>query len=218
MKNTTFKKPEASILFSSFQMNTLILRSPALRSLLAILVFLTSFTVASADSNTHTAANASGVNFELREELKDHLHTLDSLVSQDETRNGIPLEDRVVVVTFFASWCPPCLKEFIALNSIKNKLGDDNITVVAVNVFEEFDNNDATRMAKFLETTKPEFTVLKGTELSRKLFGNIRRIPTLLIFDQGGELAFNFIHVQGAGADQQSVNDEELLNVIQPLL
>ena len=121
-------------------------------------------------------------------------------------------------MTFFASWCPPCLKEFAALNAIQNKLGEDKLTIVAVNVFEEFDNNDEARMANFLQTTQPEFLVLEGTDLSRELFGNIRRIPTLLVFDQSGDLAFDFIHAQGASAEEQTVDDEELLNVIQPLI
>jgi len=73
-------------------------------------------------------------------------------------------------------------------------------------------------MANFLETTQPEFIVLEGTDVSRELFGNINRIPTLLVFDQAGDLAFNFIHAKGAAKDSQTVDDEELLNVITPLL
>jgi len=201
MNTYTFKKPETSLLN---------------RSLLTLVLLLMSFATASADSATSTKASIKGI--ELREELKDHLHTLDTLVARDESRTNIPLEDRVVVVTFFASWCPPCLKEFAALNSVIDQLGKDKVTVVAVNVFEEFDDNDATRMAKFLKTTQPVFDVLKGTDLSRELFGNINRIPTLLIFDQSGELAFNFIHARGAAKESQTVNDEELLNVITPLI
>ena len=199
MKNYTFKKPDTSLFF---------------RSLVAIIFLITSFTTVSADSTTKT----SSVALELRQELKDHLHTLDTIVDRTDSGDNIPLEDRVVVVTFFASWCPPCLKEFAALNSILNKLGEDNVTIVAVNVFEEFDNNDATRMVNFLDTTQPEFMVLKGTDVSRELFGNINRIPTLLVFDQSGDLAFNFIHAQGADKHSQTVGDEELLGVITPLL
>ncbi len=201
MNTHTFKKPETSLLN---------------RGLLALTILLMSFATAIAYSATPT--KASGASIELREELKDHLHTLDTLVARNESRTDIPLEDRVVVVTFFASWCPPCLKEFAALNSMLGQVGEDNVTVVAVNVFEEFDDNDATRMAKFLKTTQPVFDVLKGTDLSRELFGNINRIPTLLIFDQSGELAFDFIHARGADKDSQTVNEEELLNVIKPLL
>jgi len=85
-----------------------------------------------------------------------------------------------------------------------------------VNVFEEFDDNDEVRMEKFLQTTQPEFAVLKGTVQSREMFGNIRRIPTLLVFDREGNLAFDFVHAQGA--TKQSVDSEELLGAIRPLL
>jgi len=193
--------------------------SALIRGLLLLAFVLTSLATTSGVSIA--AAKAYDGSFELREELKNHLHTLDALVTQDDITNGgtnIPLDDRVVVVTFFASWCPPCLKEFAALNAIQNKLGEDKLTIVAVNVFEEFDNNDEARMANFLQTTQPEFLVLEGTDLSRELFGNIRRIPTLLVFDQSGDLAFDFIHAQGASAEEQTVDDEELLNVIQPLI
>ena len=197
MNKTMIKKPVNAVLFHT----------------MPVLVFILTLLLTSV---TSTAEGA-----DLSTKLKDHLHTLDALVPQDEITDGgrnIPLDDRVVVVTFFASWCPPCLKEFAALNAVLKTVGQDNVTVVAVNVFEEFDNNDETRMANFLETTKPEFLVLKGTDLSRELYGNIKRIPTLLIFDRAGDLAFNFIHAKGAAAGDQAVDDEELLNVIQPLL
>lgn len=150
-------------------------------------------------------------------EQKSHISDLPSILSADRTiTDDIPFDDRVVVVTFFASWCPPCLDEFKALNIINRKLGTDNVTIIALNVFEEFDNNDEARMVKFLQNTQPEFRVLKGSEESRKLFGGVNRIPTLLVFDRAGNMAFNFVHKRGAR--KQSVDESELLGAIQPLL
>ena len=154
---------------------------------------------------------------QLSAEQRAHISELPSILTAEQTiTDDIPFDDRVVVVTFFASWCPPCLDEFKALNAIKNKLGTDNITIVALNVFEEFDDNDEVRMAKFLDNTQPEFRVLEGTDESRELFGGINRIPTLLVYDRTGNMAFNFVHKRGA--KKQSVDESELLGAIEPLL
>ncbi len=156
---------------------------------------------------------------ELRVAQKHHISLLPDLLAEnsgDHTDDDIQFEDRVVVVTFFASWCPPCLDEFKALNVISSEFGPDNITVVALNVFEEFDDNDEARMQAFLQNTQPEFTVLKGNKDTRELFGGIKRIPTLLVFDRSGRQAFNFVHQRGA--EKQSVDASELLDAIRPLI
>lgn len=162
---------------------------------------------------------------ELSLEQKAHIHQLPSIkpVATDSENDlaesgadSISLEDRVVVVTFFASWCPPCLDEFRALNAVKRKLGEDNLTIVALNVFEAFDDNDDVRMAKFLDNTQPEFHVLEGNVESRELFGGINRIPTLFVYDRAGKLVFDFVHKRGA--TKQSAEVSELMEAIQPLI
>jgi len=167
-----------------------------------------------------TQSSVASDGLQLRQEHIDHLITLDSLRDGESdnkllTNNNF-LQDRVVLVTFFASWCPPCLDEFMVLNDIQRKLGTGNFTVVAVNVFEEFDENDETRMLNFLLKTRPEFFVVKGTDESKKLFGDINRIPTLIVFDKNGDEAFSFIHKRGA--TKRSVDSTELLNAIRPML
>ena len=153
---------------------------------------------------------------ELNTDLKDHIHSLPSIPAEGQRSDSIQFDDRVVIVTFFASWCPPCLDEFEALNHIIRQVGTENVTVVALNVFEEFDDNDEIRMSRFLQRTQPEFRVLGGNETSLELFGGINRIPTLFVFDKSGKPAFNFVHTRGA--DKQSVDALELLEAIRPLL
>ena len=196
--------------------NSFISTAKFLQSLTFILSLLITLPSGAANLIPAKAATTSIKQLEFRQELKDHLNTLDRLVDIDAQADGVTVDDRVVVVTFFASWCPPCLHEFKALNEITDQLDKDKFSVVAVNVFEEFDDNDEARMAKFLDTTQPEFAVLKGTVQSREMFGDIRRIPTLLVFDREGKLAFDFVHARGA--TKQSVDAEELLGAIRPLL
>lgn len=144
-----------------------------------------------------------------------HILSLETLV---ETKSLKPeeLKNKVTVVAFFASWCPPCRDEFKALNEIKQQLKDQAPTIIAINAFEDFDGNDVARMTKFLNDTQPSFHLVKGTDDSLKLFGDVFRIPTLYVFDQSGKLAFDFIHKPNA--KKRSVETNELMDAIKPLL
>ena len=105
-----------------------------------------------------------------------------------------------VLVSFFASWCPPCRVEFEHLNELTHKFGGERIRIVAINVFENFfnDDQDQLRLRRFLADMKPRFHVVEGTESIKRAFGNVDRIPTLFVFDGDGKPVMHFIHKRGA--------------------
>lgn len=126
------------------------------------------------------------------------------------------LSGKIVIVTFFASWCPPCKWEFQSLNTLRKTYGEDELAIVAVNWFEEWgDSAGGKRMERFLTSTKPNFPVISGTNPVIGKFGGIDRIPTLFIFDRRGREAYSFIHLQGA--KKMHAGTEELINVIETL-
>lgn len=42
----------------------------------------------------------------------------------------------VVIVNFWATWCPPCLREFPALERLKREMVDRPLEILAVNAYE----------------------------------------------------------------------------------
>jgi thiol-disulfide isomerase/thioredoxin len=111
------------------------------------------------------------------------------------------LQDRVIVVAFFASWCPPCRPEFAELNTVRRAFSGDDVSVIAINRFENhFPDSSGARMKRFLRTTGPEFTVIEpnSDEVIKRIFGDISRIPTVYVYDRAGHPVYSFIHQQGA--------------------
>ena len=125
-------------------------------------------------------------------------------------------DDKVLIVTFFASWCPPCRQEFADLSAVYRQYRQAGLEVVAINLFEDFDNfSDDERLAAFLELTQPPFTVVKGNDAISQQFGTIRRIPSLFVFDRQGRRVLAFAHERGA---QATLDAAALRQVISPLL
>jgi thiol-disulfide isomerase/thioredoxin len=128
-----------------------------------------------------------------------------------------PPAGKVAVVTFFASWCPPCRTEFRHLSAVQRHYPASDLNIVAINLFETWaGQSNAARLDRFLKDTKPRFTVIRGNDGISQRFGGITRIPTLLVFDRRGRMAYRFIHK--TGATKQQVEEAELRQVLDGIL
>ncbi|MXY58712.1 MAG: TlpA family protein disulfide reductase [Gammaproteobacteria bacterium] len=58
-------------------------------------------------------------------------------LGKDQRGKTVDLKDlrgKVVIVTFWATWCPPCRKELPVLETIQQHAGRDRVRVIAVNI------------------------------------------------------------------------------------
>lgn len=107
------------------------------------------------------------------------------------------LEERAVLVTFFASWCPPCRAEFRDLARLHDAYRDRGLRIVAVNLYETWGNySDEGKLLAFLEASDPPFTVLRGEARTAGLFGQVRRLPTVWVFATDSRPTLHFVHAQ----------------------
>jgi thiol-disulfide isomerase/thioredoxin len=100
------------------------------------------------------------------------------------------LEGRVVVVEFWATWCPPCRSTLAWLGELKKRYGE-RLSVMAIAV--ESEEKDVRELTKELPVN-----IVMGTESLVNPFGTLGSVPRMFVFDQKGKTAGVFY---GAPAD-----------------
>ena len=112
------------------------------------------------------------------------------------TLDGKPmkLEDmrgKVVVLNFWASWCPPCVEETPALNRLQAKIAPQGGIVLAVSEDESEPNYE-----KFLRDQNVSFPTWRDPEQKVNLLYGTTIFPETYIIDRDGKLARKVIGPQ----------------------
>ncbi len=108
---------------------------------------------------------------------------------QDSDRR-VSLHDfrgKVVVLNFWATWCPPCIEEMPSLVAMQRQLGDQ-VTVLAVSTDVNADDYQ-----RFVQSRKLQLlTVRDGAQKSNALYGTFG-FPETYVIDGHGIVRRKFI-------------------------
>jgi peroxiredoxin len=91
---------------------------------------------------------------------------------------------KVVVLDFWATWCPPCRAEIPGYTELMTKYGADGLVIVGVSM----DEGGPEVVKPFMEKMKINYPVLMANEGIAAAFGGMDAIPTTFIIDRSGEV------------------------------
>lgn len=92
---------------------------------------------------------------------------------------------KVVLVNFFATWCPPCREEIPGLVSLSKAYPADKVVIIGVSL----DENPALLPA-FMKKLGVNYSVFHASMDVPALYG-ITTIPHNVIYDRAGKLSVN---------------------------
>ena len=91
---------------------------------------------------------------------------------------------KVVMINFWATWCPPCLEEMPAMERLYRQHKDAGFTLLAVSV-----DADVNKVMPFLTSHKLTFPVGLDPKLDLANTDSVRARPSSFIVDREGNLA-----------------------------
>lgn len=99
--------------------------------------------------------------------------------------------NKVVLLNFWATWCPPCKAEIPHLNNLVQKYKDEFI-VLGVLVEEDKNNED---LISFMKSHQMQYPVTNGQEnfYLAQAVGGVSSIPAMFMFDKTGKMVMNYV-------------------------
>ena len=100
--------------------------------------------------------------------------------------NMVSLSDyqgQIVILNLWASWCPPCVKEMDAIQQVYSDYQNEGLTVLAVNMTFQDNQNVA---AEFVKENGLEFPVLFDLNGVTAETYNMYALPTTFFIDRDG--------------------------------
>ena len=93
------------------------------------------------------------------------------------------LRGKVVLVNFWATWCPPCRREMPDMQALYERFGPKGLVVLAIS------NEDAAKVQPFIAEQKYTYPILldPGDQVTKRFV--VEGIPKTFLFNREGKLA-----------------------------
>lgn len=110
----------------------------------------------------------------------------------DLSGDAVSLEDyrgKVVLVDFWATWCPPCLRSIPELVRLQEHYADKGVVILGISLDDPGRTDNASLQA-FKQKHRMNYPVLRGNQrVARDYFGDGEMgIPTMFVVNREGRI------------------------------
>jgi thiol-disulfide isomerase/thioredoxin len=102
----------------------------------------------------------------------------------------VSFKGKLIVVNFWATWCPPCRREMPSLERLRQQLGDSGLEVIAVDVGEDVETVFA--FTGQLDPA-PTFPMLLDKNSAVAQQWKVRGLPTTFVVDTDGRVIYRAV-------------------------
>lgn len=108
----------------------------------------------------------------------------------EENKKLSEYRGKVVLLNFWATWCPPCIREMPSMERLHQQVDAANFNVIAVNQMESMD--DVFAFTGQLEVD-PTFEILFDTSSKVSQQYAVRGLPTTYLIDKKGNIRYRAV-------------------------
>ena len=99
------------------------------------------------------------------------------------------LRGKVVVLDFWATWCPPCVKEIPHFVELHEQYKDKGVEIVGISL----DDAGISVVKAFVQKYQIKYPILMTDGRVDKAFGGISGIPTTFVIDSAGNIRQKYV-------------------------
>jgi peroxiredoxin len=107
------------------------------------------------------------------------------------------LQGKIVLVNFWATWCPPCRKEMPDLQALYDKYKDQGFVVLSIS------DEDAAKVSPFIAQTRITYPILLDPGRKVHTSFQVEGIPKSFVYDRGGKMVAQSIDMRTRGQFQE---------------
>jgi len=115
-----------------------------------------------------------------------------SFTLQDLNGKQVSLSDfkgKVVILDFWATWCPPCVKEIPHFIALYEQYKDQGFAIVGISL----DHQGISVVKSFARKYRVNYPILMTDGQVDKAYGGIPSIPTTFVIDSAGNIRQKYV-------------------------